>query len=85
MKREERGVLACYNKKFMSRVISLFYLRQGELGIKERFNLHTPLATYKDLLSSFFLKVFSKELDTEVILGVKVLLEMLKGLEGVRE
>jgi hypothetical protein len=50
---------------------------QEDLKIKERFNIASSLTSYKALFPFFFTKVFLKDLNTEGILGVKVLLEIL--------
>jgi len=77
MKREERGKLVCFNLKLITRIISLFFHMQEDLKIKERFNIASSLTSYKALFPFFFTKVFLKDLNTEGILGVKVLLEIL--------
>lgn len=77
IKREQRGVLTCYNLKLVTRVISLFWHKQEELGIKGRFAITSALKHYDSFLPIFFTKVFLKDLNTEGVLGVKVLLELL--------
>jgi hypothetical protein len=80
-KRESKGVSYCYNIIFIPRVLSLFFFKQEELKVKERFNIISTLKTWKSLAPYFFRKVFIKELNTEGVFGVSILLEILKDLK----
>jgi hypothetical protein len=82
MKIEERRKIVCFNPKLIIRIISLFFYKQDELKIKERFNITSSLSNYKDLFPFFFKKVFLRDLNIEGILGVKVLLEILNEIKG---
>jgi hypothetical protein len=82
MKKVERRELVCFNPKLITRIISLFFHKQEEFRIKERFNITSSLPNYKAFFPFFFTKVFLKDLNTEGILGVKVLLEILDEIKG---
>src|SRR5258706_3572042 len=74
---KEVGSNKCFNRKIVPRIFITFKLKESILKLDRFIRFKKPL---KDLevLKIFFSKVFLEDLDTESILGIKVLREFLE-------